>query len=287
MMVEIKKILEKYNAQPKKSLGQNFLINPAVAEKTARLSLAGLNGGDCGVVEIGPGLGALTSELCKIYKKVVSVEIDRTFETHLRALNYDKLELVFADFLKTDLEDLINRNFPDAQNIKNINICANLPYYITTPLILKIIRGPLGAFTVGAVTVMVQKEAAGKLCAQAGSSDYCETSALVSYFGEAKKIFNVPPSDFYPQPKVLSSVVQIIPRRVCQPENELLFFRIIKAAFEQRRKTLANALSSNLGLNKQDVSDVVKKITGNENIRGEALDIKKFSDISDLIDLII
>ena len=279
-MIEIKKIIEKYNLSPKKSLGQNFLINPAIPEKTARLSLAGLNGKDCGVIEIGPGLGALTSELCKTYKKVAAVEIDKTFEPYLRGLDYANLELIFADFLKLNIGDLTAREFA---GIQNINICANLPYYITTPIILKIIREP---FCFGAVTLMVQKEAADKLCAEAGSANYCETSVLVSYFGAAELLFNVPRSDFYPQPNILSSAVQIIPRKICEPENERLLFKIISASFEQRRKTLVNAIRSSLNLNKQDIAEIVKKVTGNENIRGEALDIKSFSDISDLINLI-
>lgn len=275
-ITEVKKILEKYGASPKKSFGQNFLINPEIPEKTANLSLNDLNGEECGVIEIGSGLGALTAELCRVYKKVVSVEIDKTFELHLREnLYYNNLKIIFADFLKTDLKDLFMQEFSD---IKNINICANLPYYITTPIILKIIREPFGS-----ITVMVQKEAADKLCAKAGTVDYCETSALVSYFGEAKKLFNVPRSNFYPQPNILSSVVQIIPRKICAPINEDLFFKIISAAFEQRRKTLINAISSGLNLNKGKIGEIVKEITGNENIRGEALDVKQFSHISNLI----
>ena len=274
-MIEIKKIIGKYNLSPKKSLGQNFLINPEISKRTAELSLNGLNGEDCGVIEIGPGFGALTGELCQTYKKVLAIEIDETFEPRLRGLEYNNLELIFTDFLKTGLKDLLMLKFA---GIKNINICANLPYYITTPVILKIIRESFGT-----VTVMVQKEAADKLCAKAGAGNYCETSALVGYFGEAEIAFNVPRSDFYPQPNVLSAVVQIIPRKICEPQNESLFFKIISSAFGQRRKTLVNAISSGLNLNKQYISEIVKKVTGDENIRGEALDIKKFADISDLI----
>ena len=276
-MLNVKEILEKYGALPKKSLGQNFLVNPAVAEKTARLSLCGSSGG---VIEIGPGLGALTLELCKIYRKVAAVEIDRAFEPRLRGLGLDNLSLVFADFLKLSLRELIEREFAGSP----VNICANLPYYITTPVILKIIREPAG---LNAVTVMLQKEAADKLRAAPGSANYCETSALVSYFGEAKKLFDVPRSNFYPQPKVLSSVVQIIPRRVCAPENEPLLFKIIGAAFAQRRKTLVNAIASQLNLDKRETAKIVQKITGDENIRGESVSIQKFSEISDLINLIL
>ena len=274
-MIEIKKIISRYNLTPKKSFGQNFLINPEISKKTAELSLNGLNGDDCGVIEIGPGLGALTAELCKVYKKVAAVEIDETFEPHLNALEYDNLNIILTDFLKIDIKDLFMQKFTD---IKNINICANLPYYITTPIILKIIRENFAA-----ITVMVQKEAADKLCAKAGTAGYCETSALVSYFGKPEKLFHVPQTNFYPQPNILSTVVRIIPDKTCEPENEGLFFKIISAAFEQRRKTLVNAVSSILNLDKKNIAETVKKITGNENIRGEDLDIKKFCEISDLI----
>ena len=250
------------------------MVNPEIPAKTAAFSLNNLSGEDCGVIEIGPGFGALTVELCKIYKKVAAIEIDEKFGRYLNAaLDRGNLEIIFGDFLKTDLKALTAREFP---GIKHITVCANLPYYITKPAILKIIREPFDA-----VTVMVQKEAADKLRAKPGDADYCEISALVSYFGEAEKLFDAPRSDFYPQPSVVSSVVRIIPRRTCAPENESLFFKIIAAAFGQRRKTFVNAVSSSLGANKEKVSETVKEITGNANIRGEELDIKTFSDISD------
>ena len=274
-MTETKKIMERHKICAKRSLGQNFLVNPETAKKIARLSLAGLSGGDCAALEIGPGLGALTVELCEIYKKVVAVELDRAFEPRLGALGRDNLKAVYADFLELDVEAMLAQELPD---IKNINICANLPYYITTPVILKIIRGAFAA-----VTVMVQKEAADKLCANAGSANYCETSALVSYFGGARKLFNVPRSDFYPQPSILSTVVQIIPRRTCEPKDEQLFFAVIRAAFGQRRKTLANALASQVALDKQELAAIAEKITGDANIRGEQLNITEFAGISDLI----
>jgi 16S rRNA (adenine1518-N6/adenine1519-N6)-dimethyltransferase len=279
-MTEIKNFIRQNNLYPKRSLGQNFLVNPDISRKTAELSLNGLNGGDCGVIEIGPGLGALTGELCKIYKKVAAIEIDKAFAPHLNALAYNNLKIIFADFLKTDLKDLSMQEFA---GIKNINICANLPYYITTPVVLKIIRENFQA-----VTVMVQKEAADKLCAKAGTASYCETSALVSYFGEAEKLFNVPRSDFYPQPNVLSSVVRLIKHKTCgsKPKNEDLFFKIISESFKHRRKTFINAVSPGLKLDRGKLSEIVKKTAGDENIRGEALDIKKFAAIADLIDLI-
>ncbi|MCL2099392.1 MAG: 16S rRNA (adenine(1518)-N(6)/adenine(1519)-N(6))-dimethyltransferase RsmA [Oscillospiraceae bacterium] len=275
-MVNIKEITARYNLPPKKFFGQNFLVNPEVAAKTAALSLNGLDGGSCGVVEVGPGFGALTAELCKIYKKAAAIEIDTDFKQYYdEELCFNNLKIIFADFLKTDLKHLAEREFC---GIDNVILCANLPYYITTAAVRKIIREPFSA-----VVLLVQKEAADKLCAEPGSAAYCETSILVSYFGSAKKMFDVPPSNFYPQPKINSSIVRIVPQRVCTPKNEELFFKIIAAAFNRRRKTLVNAVSSGLGLDKQKISEITEKITGNKNIRGEEIGVKTFSDISDLI----
>ena len=274
-LIQIKKILEKYNKNPKKSLGQNFLVNPEILKKTSELSI-----GD-GVLEIGPGPGVLTAELCKLYKKVVAVEIDRTFEPILDEIldKPDNLKIIFNDILKIDLQDLIKKEFA---GFEKINVCANLPYYITTPVILKIIKSNV---KFNSITVMIQKEAADKLCSKAGDENYNAASAIVSYYGEAKKIFNVAKSNFYPQPNVLSTVVKIIPHDVpaATPKSEDLMYKVIESAFEQRRKTLVNALASGLNLDKKTITYIIKKIAGDENIRGEELDIKAFSDIADLI----
>ena len=276
-LIQIKKILEKYKKNPKKSLGQNFLINPEMLKKTAELCSGG------GVLEIGPGTGALTVELCRLYKKVVAVEIDKTFEPILseNLKDFNNLKIIYGDILKIDLCDLITKEFV---GFDKINVCANLPYYITTPVILKLIKSDI---KFNSITVMLQKEAADKLCSKAGDKNYNATAAVINYYGEAKKIFNVPKSDFYPQPNVLSTVVKITPHDIpiASPKSEKLLYKIIDAAFEQRRKTLANALSSGLNINteKEKIIAIIKKIAGNENIRGEELDIKAFSDISDLI----
>ena len=271
--IQIKKILEKYNKFPKKSLGQNFLINSEIPKKTAELCFDGCPEQTAGVLEIGPGLGILTRELCGLFKKVVAVEIDRTFEPALKEISdeFENLEIIYGDMLKIDLS-----------GFENFCVCANLPYYITTPAILKLIKSGVKFSN---ITVMIQKEAADKLCSKAGGENYCAASAIISYFGEAKKIFNVAKSNFYPQPNVLSTVVKITPyvSPAANPKSIDLMFKVIDAAFEQRRKTLVNALASGLNLEKDKVSDIVLKITGKENIRGEELDIKAFADISDLI----
>ena len=276
-LIQIKQIFEKYNKFPKKSLGQNFLINPEIPKKTAEIN----SGENSGVIEIGPGLGALTCELCRLYKKVVAVEIDKSFEPILNEIlgGFDNIKIIFDDILKVDLKDLIEREF---QGFDKIYVCANLPYYITTPVILKLIKNSV---KLNGITAMIQKEAADKLCSKAGEDNYNATAAVINYYGKAKKIFNVPKSSFYPQPNVLSTVVNIIPHEkpAANPKDEDLMYKIIDAAFEQRRKTLVNALVSGLGLEKEKIAEIVKKIAGNENIRGEELDIKAFADISDLI----
>jgi len=274
-LIQNKKILEKYNKSPKKSLGQNFLINPDILKKTSLIC-----GGDC-VLEIGPGTGALTRELCELYKKVVAVEIDKSFEPILNDTvgEFDNLKIIFDDILKIDLQDIIKHEF---SGFDKISVCANLPYYITTPIMLKLIKSGINF---DGITVMIQKEAADKFCSKAGDKNYNATAAIISYYGEVKKMFNVPKSSFEPQPNVLSTVVKITPYQtpLVNPKDKDLMFKVIDAAFEQRRKTLANALAPGLNLEKEEILNVVKKITGDINIRGEELDIKAFSDISDLI----
>ena len=280
-LIQIKKILEKYEKNPKKSLGQNFLANSEISKKIAEMSLGGDSGEKCGVLEIGPGTGALTEQLCDLYKKVAAIELDTGFEPILAETlgGHGNVKVIFGDILKLDLNELAENEFAGCGKI---NICANLPYYITTPAILKLVKS--GA-NFSSITVMVQKEAADKLCSKAGEENYNAAAAAIGYYGTAKKMFNVPKSDFYPAPKVLSTVVSITPRAepAASPKSEAMMYRIIEAAFGQRRKTLANALSASLCLDKQKISDIVKLVAGNESIRGEELDIKAFSDISDLV----
>ena len=281
-LTQIKKILEKYNKSPEKSLGQNFLADPIILKKTAEVVRAGQN---AGVLEIGPGLGALTCELCGLYKKVAAVEIDKTFAPVLNETlgAFDNVKIIFDDILKVDLRALAKEEFSGCEDI---SVCANLPYYITTPVILKLVKSGV---KFSGITVMVQKEAADKLCSKAGEALYNAAAAAISYYGEAKIMFKAPPSSFYPQPKVSSALIKITPRAIpaAAPQNENFMFEVIKAAFGQRRKTLVNALASGLCLEKEKVADIVKNCTGNENIRGEELNIKMFADISDLLYKII
>ena len=277
-LLQIKKILENYNKSPKKSLGQNFLTDPAILKKTAEISGACKNSG---VLEIGPGLGDLTRELCGRCKKIAAVEIDKTLEPALNETlrGFDNVKIIFEDILNVDLTEFVKREF---EACENIFVCANLPYYITTPVILKFVKSGV---KFSAITLMIQKEAAEKLCAKAGDPRYNAAAAITGYFGGAKIMFKVPRSSFYPQPKVSSAVIRITPENppAAKPKNEDFMFKLIEAAFGKRRKTLVNALSSGLNIEKEKIAEIVFGCTGNENIRGEELDIKMFADISDLL----
>jgi len=270
--IQIKNILEKYNKTPKKSLGQNFLIDAGLSEKIASLGAFA----DYGVLEIGAGLGILTGELCGVYKNVTAVEIDRGLEPILKENldGHSNLRLIFGDILDADLAAL----FPGTEKV---NVCANLPYCITTPIMLKLMKCGVKFEN---IIVMVQKEAADKICAKTGNA----LSVIAGYYGGAKKMFVVPKSSFYPQPKVNSAVVKITrhSKPAAVPKNEELMYKVIGAAFRQRRKTLVNALVSGLALDKSKITAIVTKITGNENIRGEDLDVTAFADISDMIYMI-
>ena len=277
-LIQIKKILENYNKSPKKSLGQNFLTDPALLRKTAEIGAEGKNSG---VLEIGPGPGTLTRELCGLCKRVAAVEIDKTFEPVLCEMlrGFDNYKVIFDDILKVGLPELVKKEF---RGCETVSVCANLPYYITTPVILKLIKSGV---KFSSITLMLQKEAAEKLCSKAGEARYNAAAASIGYFGEAKIMFKVPQSGFYPQPKVSSAVIKIKPHDppAAGPRNAELMFKIINAAFGKRRKTLINALACGLGIDKEKIADIVKNYTGNENIRGEELNIKMFADISDLL----
>jgi len=267
--IQIKNILEKYGKTPKKSLGQNFLIDAGISKKIASLGAFS----DYGVLEIGAGLGILTGELCRVYKNVAAVEIDKSLEPILKE-NLDacaNLRLIFGDILDADLPALFS-------GPEKVNVCANLPYYITTPIMLKLLKCGVKFEN---IIVMVQKEAADKICAKTGNA----ISVIVSCYGEAKKMFSVPKSNFYPQPKVNSAVVKITRHSIpaAAPRDEELMYKVIDAAFGQRRKTLANALASSLGVDKGKIIEIVKETAGNENIRGEDLDVAAFADISNMI----
>ena len=273
---EIRALLARHGFRFSKSLGQNFLTAAWVPARIA--DEAGLDE-RTGVVEIGPGVGCLTAELSKRAGKVVSIELDRALRPVLAETlaGLDKVEIVFGDACKMDLAALVREKLPGLRPV----VCANLPYNVTSPLLTAILEA--GCFET--VTVMIQREVARRLCAEPGSADYGAFGLFVQWHCVPELLFDVPPSCFVPQPKVTSSVVRLT-RREAPPvpvEDEALLFRVIRAAFNQRRKTLVNALSAGLGLDKAAAEEILLRRGFDPRIRGEALSLGGFATIADEI----
>ncbi len=274
-----KEVLAKYNMSAKKKFGQNFLIDSGVLEGI--VEAAGVTESDC-VLEIGPGIGSLTQYLAESAGKVVAVEIDRGLIPVLQDTlsEYDNGTVINEDVLKGDIEEIV-KNYNDNRPIKGV---ANLPYYITTPIIMKLFES--GA-PIESITVMVQKEVADRMSATPGNKDYGSLSLAVSFYAEATKVLDVPPSSFIPQPGVGSAVVKLAryPEPVVSVRDEKYMFDIIRTSFNQRRKTLSNSLSSNpsLGVSRQEVQDALQKMGMDERARGEILSLEQFAELSDIL----
>ena len=273
---EIRALLTRHGFRFSKSLGQNFLTAAWVPARIAEES--GLDA-DTGAVEIGPGVGCLTAELSARAGKVVAIEMDRALKPVLAETlqGRDNVEVVFGDATKLDLKSLAAEKLAGLRPV----VCANLPYNVTTPLLTAILDA--GCFA--SVTVMIQREVARRICAQVGSPDYGAFGLFVQWHCETELLFDVPPSCFVPQPKVTSSVIRLT-RRSAPPiavQSEELLFRVIRAAFNQRRKTLVNALSSQLGYEKSLIEGVLTSCGFDPRVRGEALDIGDFAAVSDKI----
>lgn len=272
----IREILARHGFRFSKSLGQNFLTEQWVPDRIA--AECGADFSDA-VLEIGPGIGCLTQELAKRAKKVVAVELDKALfpvmEETLTGLN--NIELVQGDILKINIPTLCAEKFAGMA----VHACANLPYYITSPVITALIESR----TFESITIMVQKEVAERICAPAGSSDYSAFSVFVQYYTEPKILFEVPKDCFVPKPKVDSAVLRLKPREqpAVTPQDEMLFFSVVRAAFNQRRKTLANAVSAAFGgrLDKADILDLVRTVGLDERVRGERLSLQEFAAFSD------
>ncbi|MBK6088128.1 ribosomal RNA small subunit methyltransferase A [Ruminococcus sp. M6(2020)] len=233
-----------------------------------------------GVIEIGPGIGVLTRELLQRADKVVAVELDKRLLPVLDETlgEFDNLKVVNADVLELDLHRLIEEEFDSMEVV----VCANLPYYITSPVIMKLLEDKLPIST---ITVMVQKEAAVRLCAQPGTRDSSAITAAVRYYCDPELLFHVSAGSFMPAPKVDSAVIQLVLHEpAVHPKNEKTFFAVIKGAFAQRRKTVLNSLSSSLSLDKNTVRDILKSAGVDENARAERLTLEHFSAISDAVD---
>ena len=273
----IKKLLSQQSFNFSKALGQNFLINPEVCPKMAEMS--GITR-DSGVIEIGAGIGVLTTELAKKAEKVVTLEIDtRLIPVLAKTLsNFPNTEVLNCDILKTDLNELIKKHFGDMK----VSVCANLPYYITSPVIMYLLESRIPFNT---ITVMVQKEAAERICAPVGSKKCGALTAAVNYFAEAEYLFDVDRSSFMPSPNVDSAVMRLTVRdKPCiEVSDEKYFFRVIKSAFAQRRKTAANSLSSGLAKDKATVIQALERLNIAPAARAETFTLKQFADLSEIL----
>lgn len=274
----VKKILSAHGFNFSKALGQNFIIDDSICP-----AMAEMLGADekTGVLEVGPGVGVLTKELCKRAGKVVSVELDERLYPVLEQTmaDYDNFELVKGDVMKIDLHALIAEKFADYDEVK---ICANLPYYITSPVIMMLIQSKL---PITEIEVMVQQEAAERLCAPIGSREAGAVSVAVNYYGESEILFNVGRECFMPSPKVDSSVIKIVVREKPEFEvkNEKQFFSLVKCAFAQRRKTLVNSLSNSLGKSKPEVTNALAQLGLAPTVRAENLKMEDLVNLADLL----
>ena len=271
---EIKLLLARHGFQFSKSLGQNFLCDRSIPQQIAERAEITK---DCGVLEIGPGIGALSAQLCRCAKKVVAVELDERLTPILRETmaEYDNFTLIHGNVLKLDLAGLCREQFGDMPVIA----CANLPYYITTPAIEALLE--CGCFS--KIVVMVQKEAAERICAHAGQGEYCAFSAQVAYHAQTEIILSVPRDRFVPSPKVDSVVLRITPwSRYSGNYPKKPVYRVIRAAFGNRRKTLANGLAMEYGsrIGKADAVALLESLGLPPDIRGERLTVEQFCLIS-------
>ena len=271
---EIQALLRRHGFRFSKSMGQNFLIASRVPEQIAESARLDE---DTAVLEIGPGVGCLTEQLARRAGKVLAVELDRSLTPVLRETlgAYENVEILFGDILRQDIPALVREHFGGRRAV----VCANLPYNVTSPLLTALLRS--GCFET--ITVMIQREVARRICAAPNTADYGAFSLLVQWYAEPETLFDVPPHCFHPQPKVTSSVIRLT-RREEKPfavSDEEYLFRIIRAAFNQRRKTLANALSSGLGLERSEIENVLENCGFDVRIRGEALDMAAFVKIAD------
>jgi len=270
-----KKIIIEKGLKPKTIMGQNFLIDPNIPAKIVKES--GIDK-SCGVLEVGPGLGALTLELSKAANNVYAIELDYYLIPVLQEIfsGYDNVKIIQGDILNTDINKVIANTMSGLKK----HVCANLPYNITTPAITTFIESQ--AFE--SITVMVQKEVALRMCATPGNPDYSAFTIYTNYHSNAKILFDVPPDCFTPRPKVTSSVIKMTLRstRLLNEKDEKTFFAVVKAAFGQRRKTLANALFAGFANThtKNEIIDIINDCGYDIRVRGEALSCDDFIKLS-------
>ena len=272
----IKQIMSVFDIKFRKEFGQNFLINRSVVEDIADNCA---DSTDTSILEIGPGIGPLTTELALRYKQVVALEIDHGLIPVLKYTlgEFNNVVVYNEDVMKANLDELLKPYF----DAGSVSVCANLPYYITTPILMKLLECGL---PFDYITIMIQSEVADRLCAKAGSSDYGAITAVLAYYGISEKLFTVSAGNFMPAPKVNSTVVRIKlhKNKPYVPQDEKTLFRTIKGAFEQRRKTLPNALAAAFGeLTKDEITEAILSCGHKADVRGERLSIEEFVALSD------
>ena len=270
----IKGIMKTFGIEFRKEFGQNFLTNNLVVESIADECCFGQSKT---VLEIGPGIGTLTKELCERYENVIAFEIDKSLIPVLGYTlgSYGNLTLINEDVMKANLHAALGKYMDGG-----VSVCANLPYYITTPILMMLLESGI---SFDYITIMIQAEVADRLCAKAGKGDYGAITAVLNYYGEAERILDVPAADFVPAPKVNSSVVRIKLHKEnpYHPIDEKLFFRVIKASFEQRRKTLLNGLSNGMSdFSKEEIAQAIEACGHRPDIRGEKLSTGEFVDLA-------
>ena len=274
--IVIRGLLERHGFRFSRSMGQNFLIDASVPAAIAEASEAGEENG---VLEIGPGIGALSHELCRRAGRVVAVELDKALLPILdeTMANFDNFEVVSADILKTDIPALVREKLAGLTPI----VCANLPYNITTPAITALLESKCFE----SITVLVQKEVAERMSAKPSTKDYGAITVLCQYYTEPSIVANVPASLFVPPPKVDSAVLKlkVLDKPSVEVKDEGVFFRVVKAAFSQRRKTLLNCLSANFPIPKDEISTLLESIGIAPSRRGETLSLEEFANIADTL----
>ena len=272
-------VLQKYNFNFQKKFGQNFLIDTRVLEEI--IDAAEITKDDF-VLEIGPGIGTMTQYLCEAAREVVAVEIDTNLIPILKDTlsAYDNVEVLNQDILKVDIASLAK----ERNNDKPIKVVANLPYYITTPIIMGLFESRV---PIDSITIMVQKEVADRMQEGPGSKEYGALSLAVQYYAKPEIVVNVPPRCFMPQPKVGSAVIRLTrhEQSPVEVEDEKLMFQVIRASFNQRRKTLANGLNNfgSFGLSKEEIQSCIEELGVPVNIRGEALSLEQFAELANII----
>lgn len=263
-------ILKKYGLRANKKLGQNFLINEEIINQI--IEKADVNKNDT-IIEIGPGLGSLTAKLLENANKVIAIELDSNMSNILkeRFCLYDNFELIEKDVLKVDLNEIVEK-------YDSVKVVANLPYYITTPIIMKLLEERL---KLKSITVMVQKEVGERFCAVPNSKEYGAITISINYYTKPEIIIDVPKENFEPMPEVDSCVIKLDVRNVppVDLKNEKDFFNLIKAGFSQRRKTINNSLAS-MGISKEKIKSVLEKLGIDSKLRAENLTMEQFADIS-------